>query len=213
MSTSRIKTKNRIYPLGFTLLELLISMAIFSLLAAMAYSGLNNVLQVKQRTEISVDQFKRLQVAFNMMQRDIEQAVNRSIRDEYGSLQPAMVGGQFNEYLIELTRTGWQNPLQRARSNMQRVAYVVEENQLIRVSWKMLDRASADPPHKRILLDDVEQLDIKYLDATNKPVDAWPPASNSVAGTPATVPMPAAVIVELDSKKYGKIQRIFRVPG
>ena len=162
MSSFRIKTKNGVYSFGFTLLELLISMAIFSLLAAMAYSGLNNVLQVSQKTEVSGNHFKRLQIAFNVLQRDIEQTIDRSIRDGYGSAQPAIVGGQFNEYLIELTRTGWRNPLQRARSNMQRVAYAVEENQLIRLSWKMLDRAAEDPPHKRILLDKVEQLDIKY---------------------------------------------------
>lgn len=211
MGSYRFKSKTGVYPRGFTLLELLISMAIFSLLAAMAYSGLNNVLQVKQRTEVSVDHFKRLQIAFNLMQRDIEQMVNRSIRDGYGSPQPALVGGQFNEYLIELTRTGWRNPLQRARSNMQRVAYAVEENQLIRFSWKMLDRAAEDPPHKRILLDKVEQLDIKYLAADNKLNDSWPPTS--VVDLGAQVTLPHAVIVELDLKRYGKIQRIFRVPG
>jgi general secretion pathway protein J len=211
MSTFRLKNKNGIYPFGFTLLELLISMAIFSLLAAMAYSGLNNVLQVRERTEVRADQFKRLQLAFNLMQRDIEQIIDRSIRDGYGSAQPALVGGQFNEYLLELTRTGWRNPLQRARSNMQRVAYAVEENQLIRLSWKMLDRAAEDPPHKRVLLDNVEQLDFKYIAGGNEPSDTWPPASIGTAGTP--VAMPAAVIVELDSKRYGKIQRVFRVPG
>ncbi|CAK0777772.1 general secretion pathway protein J [Gammaproteobacteria bacterium] len=78
---------------GFTLLELLIAIAIFAVLAAMAYGGLNTVLSSSRYAAIQVERLTRIQTAVTTISRDLVQVVNRSIRDEYGDKQLSFLGG------------------------------------------------------------------------------------------------------------------------
>ena len=52
---------------GFTLLELLVSLAIFAILGVAAYAGLDAVLNAKDRIEAKADQLGRLQMLFVLM--------------------------------------------------------------------------------------------------------------------------------------------------
>ena len=192
------------YSRGFTLLELLISLVIFSLIAAMAYSGLNNVLIARSQTEAKVQQLYKLQMALTMMERDVEQVVDRPIRDEYGDEKPAFVGNEYGDYLLEFTHTGWLNPLSSPRSNLQRVAYSIKEEKLIRTIWYALDRAQDSEHFDTVLLDDVKNLEFhgemqrafgeylddvknlefRYLDPNGEWQRSWPP--QNLSGTVQT---------------------------
>ena len=113
-----MKQPQRISVQGFTLLELLISLVIFSLIAAMAYGALNNILIARSQTEAKVQKLYQLQMALTLMERDVEQAVDRPARDGYGDEKPALVGNEYGDYLLEFTRTGWLNPLNSPRSHL-----------------------------------------------------------------------------------------------
>jgi len=195
---------------GFTLLELLVALGIFALLAAMAYSGLNSVMTARQITTQHAERLSQLQMAFLWLGRDIEQAVDRSIRDEYGTTRFAMVGVETGRYQLELTRTGWRNPAGRARSSLQRVAYGLSDGNLMRVYWNVLDRAQDSKPLESVLLDGVEKLELRFLNASNKWQISWP--SNQPGGLVSTTP-PRAVEITLETKAEGRITRLFRVPG
>ena len=80
---------------GFTLLELLVALSIFSIIAVMAYSGLNTVLLARIQTDQHAIQLARLQMTFTWLKRDIEQYIGRSIRDQYGDRQAALIGTIF----------------------------------------------------------------------------------------------------------------------
>ncbi|MEZ5671465.1 MAG: prepilin-type N-terminal cleavage/methylation domain-containing protein [Thiotrichaceae bacterium] len=75
---------------GFTLLELLIALSIFALIAMMAYSGLLSVLQVGAHVEQTSQQLMRLQLTFQRVNQDVTQLVYRPIRNEYGDSLPAI---------------------------------------------------------------------------------------------------------------------------
>lgn len=195
---------------GFTLLELLVALGIFALLAAMGYSGLNSVMTARKVTDQHAQRLSQLQMTFLWLGRDIEQAVDRSIRDEYGDPQPAMLGVETGRYQLELTRTGWRNPAGRARSNLQRVAYGLRDGNLIRAYWNVLDRAQDSQPLETVLLEGVDQLELRFLNASNTWQDSWP--GGQTGGAVSTVP-PKAVEVTLETKAEGRITRLFRVPG
>lgn len=195
---------------GFTLLELLVALAIFALLAAMAYGGLNNVLQVSHGTEQHAARLAQLQKTFLWLGRDLEQASDRSIRDEYGDSQLALQGGEFGRYQLELTRAGWRNPAQRSRSHLQRVAYGVRDGQLIRAYWNVLDRAQDSQPLESVLLEDVSKLEYRFLDASQQWQSVWP--AISLDGQLTQGP-PLAVEVSLETEAEGRIRRLFRIPG
>ena len=88
---------------GFTLLELLIAIAIFSIIASFAYAGLNVVLDTKQQTDEHLEALSTMQLGLHLLQMDIEQTVDRPIRNEYGDSEPALRSGGQSELLLELT--------------------------------------------------------------------------------------------------------------
>lgn len=195
---------------GFTLLELLVALAIFGLLAALAYSGLNNVMHVRAATEQHTQRLAQLQTAFLWLERDIEQTVNRPVRDGYGEQLRAVHSEELGHYQLEVTRAGWRNPAARARSNLQRIAYGIDDNQLIRYAWPVLDRAQDTEPLPTVLLDGVDKLELRFLDAQRQWSTVWPRSGH---GGELAQGQPIAVEVTLETTAEGRIMRLFRVPG
>lgn len=194
---------------GFTLIELIVAMAIFTLMAAIAYSGLNNVLAARSQTEQHAKELQQLQISINWLARDIEQIVDRGVRSEYGEPMPALIGNDFEGYLIEFTRSGWRNPANHARSNMQRVAYAVRDEKLVRAYWRVLDRAEDSKPLEHELLEGVTAVEIRYLGDGDEWQTSWPADSFGANQTPVT--LPRAVEVNIETKLFGKITRLLRV--
>jgi general secretion pathway protein J len=199
--------------LGFTLIELLVALAIFAVIVVMAYGGLNTVLQVHSHLEQQGTQLAQLQIAFTWLERDIEQLIDRPIRDEYGDKQPAIQG---TLHQLELTRAGWRNPAQQPRSTLQRVAYQLEDKILWRSYWQMLDRAQDSRPLKVDLLSNITELKLRYLESRLQWHEQWPPAA--VLETPAAEinnqlqPTLKAIEVTFTVVRWGQLTRLFRVP-
>jgi general secretion pathway protein J len=197
---------------GFTLFELLVAIAILAIISAMAYSGLMQVMNARQQIKVTETRLAEIQLAFLNFERDLRQVVHRPIRDQYGDERPSMAGQ--GEYLLELTRGGVRNPAHVARSLLQRVAYVVEDDNLERLNWLVLDQAQDSVPLKQILLKKISSVDIRFLDPTGNWSNDWPPAATSASGS-ATLPqdaLPRAVSVKLDLPDVGNIERIFLMP-
>jgi len=198
MNTSR-------YSRGFTLIELLVALLIFAIFAAIAYGGLDQVLTAKARTTREAERLSDLQTAYIWIARDIEQVVDRPIRDAYGDPAEALIGGGTS---LELTRAGWRNPAGLTRSHLQRVAYTLEDGQLQRRYWRILDRAPDSEAHETMLLEGVQEMELRFLDDQGQWQPAWP--VTNAAGN--VVPMPRAVELSLEIEGWGRITRLFRVP-
>ncbi len=197
-------------PNGFTLLELLVAMAIFALLAAMAYGGLQRVLDARADAERVQQRLAQLQKAVTFIERDLQQAIDRPIRDGLGGSLPALQGGQSADQLLEFTRAGWLNPLHQPRATLQRVAYRLNNGTLVRSFWRVLDRAPDSAPQHMKLLDHVDDVKVRFLDAQDQWQEDWPPANfNAATG----VDLPAAVEVTLDLHDWGRITRLVPLAG
>jgi len=191
---------------GFTLLELLVALAIFAVLAAIAYTALSQVLETRRHIESKSARLTALQMTFTVLERDIEQGVDRGVRDEFGDAEAAMKGGGTGTTLLSLTRNGWRNPLSLPRSHLQRVAYVFDKKQLVRLSWPVLDRGPNVEPYPEVLLDDVKAVELRFLDAAHAWQDFWPTPNQTAA-------LPRAVEVTVELADWGRITRLYRVPG
>ncbi len=201
-----IRDSLRMRQSGFTLLELLVALSIFAVISVAAYSGLQSVLTTERKVVASSERLGRVQMAFIMLERDIQQVVVRGIRDEYGLEQPALAGGGAAADLVVLTRAGWDNPLHQERATLERLAYRIDGSRLIRLHWDTLDRGGISEPREVELLDDIAQMSIGFLAENDSWQSEWPP---SAEGDEAVAPMPRAVRVTAVLNDWGEITRIF----
>lgn len=197
---------------GFTLLELLIAVAIFAITGAMAYTGLQQVLDQQHGTEAQSQRLADVQKAYMIMQRDLEQLVRRGIRNEFGDSVGALVGG--SGYTgMEFSRTGYANPAGFVRSDMQRVAYIPDQDTLLRRTWRVLDRAQDSLPDEQVLITGMQRLSLRFLDQNGNWQDSWPPQQVQAATTTVAVDdLPRAIEAELELDDLGTLRWLFVVP-
>ncbi|VAW99042.1 hypothetical protein MNBD_GAMMA22-1414 [hydrothermal vent metagenome] len=201
------KVKNKS---GFTLLELLIAMAIFATIAVISYSGLSSMLKTAKAVEIDANRLKEVQTAMLFMQRDLLQSVNRSVREEYGSFTKVLQSNDQGNVLLEFTRGGRRNPANFLRSSLQRVGYGIDDDEnLVRYIWPVLDRSQDSKAVKQDLLKEVDNLQFRFLNASNTWAESWPPISSNNK----TVPLPLAVEISFDLKDWGRIKRLIVLPN
>ena len=191
---------------GFTLLELLVAMAIFAIISVLALGGLNAV--ITQQT-IAKDQLQRLaalQRALRMMTDDFVQLNPRFVRQVLGdAMDPPLVTDQLGENIVRLSRSGWRNPVPVARGTLQRVQYRIEDEELIRDHWLVMDYPLSVEPRSEVLLENVTEIEIEYLDETDQWSTQWPPIRQ---GLVTGFIYPRAVRINLDLADWGEIVRI-----
>jgi general secretion pathway protein J len=184
-------------------------MGIFAVMSVMAYGGLSSVLNARGRIAAAFERTAALQQGYLRLRNDFQQLRARPVRDGYGEVQPALVAQ--HDGTVEFTRSGWRNPLSQPRSALERVAYRVDDKQqLVRTTWRVLDRAQDSAPVDLVLFDQVEELQWRFLDASLQWQTDWPEASvlQAAGGTPV-VPPPRAVELTLTLKDLGEVRFLF----
>ncbi|MBD3670593.1 MAG: type II secretion system minor pseudopilin GspJ [Gammaproteobacteria bacterium] len=192
---------------GFTLLELLIAISIFALLSLMAYSGLSSAVLQRKAGEEESQALKALQTAFLILERDLQQAVDRPIQSGL-DIEAAFEYSDLSGQRLSLTRTGWSNPLGQPRGALQRVSYTLDDKVLYRQSWFHLDRVAEDPPQQVALFEEVEKWEIRFMDKDGKWVPNWPQRN---ASGQVNEPLPLAVEFTLVKPGWGRLHRLIRL--
>lgn len=198
---------------GFTLLELLVALAVFAILATAAYGGLRSVLFTRAAVEAQSQRLAAVQLAFHRLGQDLEQVTRRGIRDEYGEPQAALLGGTLAGEPLLLTRAGWANPLGQPRASLQRVAYQLRDGQLWRLYWPVLDRGGLVEPREMRVLDQVREFRIRFLDQNESWRNDWPPPAGEGSSPQNPDPLPRAVEISLTLEDWGEITRLLLLPG
>lgn len=195
---------------GFTLIEVLVALAVFGILTILAYATLGQTLADADRLNESMERLKTIQRAVRILDADLMQTAPRPIRDPYtDSTSPALVADAGRDFALELTRTGWNNPAGLPRSNQQRSAYRLEEDELVRYHWIVLDRTLANEPLRVVLLDGVESLTFLFLKPDGEWVPEWPQRSVQLTANPLARPRAVEMILTLSNE--GEIRRLLEV--
>ena len=191
---------------GFTLLELIVVIAIFAVISVMAYGGLSSVLTSRARVAEALDRTAALQKGYLRLRDDFQQLRFCAARDAYGQLQPSLYVRPDNA--VEFTRGGWRNPLAQARSSLERIAYKLDDKkQLVRESWRVLDRAPNTELVELPVFEQVEDLKWRFLDASLAWQEHWP--ATGVSATGAQDPPPRAVELTLHLADLGEVRFLF----
>ena len=192
---------------GFTLIEVLVAMAIFGVLSMLAYMTLGQTLANSEMLTERMDRLQAVQRTMRFLSNDLLQAAPRPVRLELGdSLGPAVLTSLSGEFALELTHGGWGNPAGLPRSTLQRSAYRLEDDELVRYHWNVLDRTFANEPIANVLLNNVESLLFRYLIDDDEWSEVWPPQ-----GRPDVRARPRAVEIVLTLADEGEIRRLLEV--
>jgi general secretion pathway protein J len=197
---------------GFTLLEVLIAVAIFVIVGAMAMGGYNELVKQNGIVQASAKRTRAVQATVQRMVLDFEMIDPRPVREPIGdSVEPALRADSRNELLVELTHSGWTNPAGTPRSTLQRVAYRLTDKKLRRDYWNVLDRTQAADSNSALMLDRVTSVGLRFMDANRTWHEQWPPLGYSAPDAPRARPIAVEITLELED--WGKLVRLVEVSG
>lgn len=172
---------------GFTLLELVIALAIFALLGLASWGLFDGVVRVQQGTTAHEREFRRLQRAVAVIERDLIQV----------TAQPVALGqGQ-----LQFQRSHWRNPLDQPRSERQTLTYRLDNG----VLWRESLGEGSPILQRQKLFEDVRALSWRVFDPRVGWRSEWPSAGEGNA--------PLAVELHLSVGRFDGIRRVLLLPG
>ena len=153
---------------GFTLIEILVAMAIFTLIGLASTGVLNSVINSDQLSSERFAKLEELQRAMLTIERDILQIVPRALRVNGEPVSVVISGGDdvLNSDAdgLGFVRAGWHNPqMLLPRSTLQAVSYRIQEKQLQRLYGNYVDNVIGYEPKIKILLSDIEDFQVSFL--------------------------------------------------
>lgn len=206
---------------GFTLVEMLVVMAIFALIGLASYQVVSTMIDTETNSAKAQEKLERLQSAMFTIERDLRYIVPRAVRGlELQGTGTEMDGMPF--YLISdgemldseqdglgFIRGSWTNPGNMfPRSELQPVIYRLRENRLERLSYPYVDQIANDPTIT-VLLDDVTELSFRFVGerAVNRQELNWL-NDWQFAGT-----LPYLIEIRVVSEQFGEIVRVIAPNG
>ncbi|NBA96198.1 type II secretion system minor pseudopilin GspJ [Pseudomonas sp. R5(2019)] len=185
---------------GFTLLELLIAMALFSLLGLAGYHLLERTMGLEQHITRQEQHLRQLQRALSLFERDLLHALPHALIDEPSGRQ-ALIGQPTR---LRLMRGGWNNPLDQPRGDRLQVSHQWSSGLWLRTYY---NPAKPDQPAlEQHLLEGITLKRLQYIDQRGQRHPAWP-----IGATPLSLPQ--AIELELDAPGFPAIRRVILLPG
>jgi general secretion pathway protein J len=191
--------------LGFTLIEMLVALTVFSILSVMAYRALDGVLALDERSSNTLAADSAKHRAMAILLQDFLHIRPRVVRDERNDYQRAYEISE--EYAVRFTRGGLPM-LASMPAGMQRIAYSLnDDKELLRWVWPQLDGTSDLEPQSKVLLTGVEEFLVEQLDKNNSFVNAWPPINEATE----LHGLPKMIRLTIELADGSKLERL--IPG
>lgn len=172
---------------GFTLLELVIAMAIFALLGLASWGLFDSVVRVQQGTSVHERELRHLQRAVAVIERDLLHITEQPLT--------------LRQTVLQLQRSHWRNPLDQPRSERQTLTYRLDNGAL----WRESQGEGGQPVQRQKLLDDVRALSWRLSDRESGWRSDWP------SGRGAKSPM--ALELQVSAGRFETIRRVLLLPG
>lgn len=184
---------------GFTLLEVLLAIAIVALVAVLGYRALSALSSSETKLAAEAARWRTLDLFFARLEGDLRQAVPRPVRRS-DAHEPAWLGVPDSEGngTLEFSRAGPEYTLE-AHSAGQRLAYRLRNGAVEVLYWASYDRPQGVDPTPYTLLDGVTRFQLAYLTQAGAWTDTWPQAGESE--------LPRAVRVDLTLASGEAIER------
>jgi general secretion pathway protein J len=187
---------------GFTLIEIMIALIIFAIIASITARSIQNTLITRESLTKNSAQIAKWQLAITLLEKDFNQIVDRPIRTEKMRLKASLFG---TSNYVEFTRQGvYAVNNNEHSSNLQRAAWLCENGSLIRRHWQVLDPINSKLYTDQKFLDNLQMCKFAYITPQHTIASKWNTDTNSH--------MPLAIQITLNTNTNKKANFIFAIP-
>ena len=178
---------------GFTLVELLVAIAIFAVLSALGWKVFDYLIKTKDRNAQHEEQLFILQDAYQQILRDTLQIIPLTANMN-GQTRPAL---SLNNNVLQFSKAGVTDPLGQGVSPYERIEYRYDASQKVvyRLKYSDLNLPNSAQPQSSILLKNVEQFQINVLNP--QALNQWPDASLDFTQTQNLKLLPAGLKINV----------------
>ncbi|MCU4412933.1 GspJ family type II secretion system protein [Acinetobacter sp. WU_MDCI_Axc73] len=178
---------------GFTLVELLVAIAIFAVLSALGWKVFDYLIKTKDRNAQHEEQLFILQDAYQQILRDTLQIIPLTANIN-GQMRPAL---SLNNNLLQFSKAGVTDPLGQGISPYERIEYRYDASQKVvyRLKYSDLNLPNNVQPQSSILLKNVEQFQIDVLNPQT--LNQWPDTSLDFTQTQNLKLLPAGLKINV----------------
>jgi general secretion pathway protein J len=191
---------------AFTLVELLVALAIFALMSGFAYRGLNALLESRVALQKESRKWRDVSLFVGRIERDLDAVLLRTSTGPSGTALPPVSSSLETPTAGEglaLTRSG--SPIQQnALAAPQRIAYRLRGERIERLTWAGVDAAPREEPLAVTVLSPARSLSFRFMDSrTGDWRPTWPGSTDL---------LPAAVEVTVELASGERIVRLVDLP-
>ena len=181
---------------GFTLLETIVSLFLLTVMSVMAYQAIESVLGANQRSQESLADEQQLQLAWQIISNDFLHLRARQYADGFGGVEAAYQTSS-NDILLSFTRGGG-DLLESNPTGLTRIQYSLDdEGRLVRTVWPVYVSIRDSDGQKRVLLDEVRNVDFNNLTQLGYYSLNWPPIDVDFADNLLSLPLMVEVSILL----------------
>jgi len=195
---------------GLTLIELLIATAVFAMVGVMVYAALFSVLDSREATDRQARRLAAVQYAVARLADDLGQVVDRPVRSQVPTEGAPLLTPTDGTRVLTLTRGGRPNPAGQQRSSLARVHWLLDEDdRLLRAVQLHADMLPGETPQRRVVLEDVESVELRFLDRASRWHQRWPTLDTGAGA----MELPWAVEFTLVLADWGEVVRLIPLTG
>ncbi|MCC2625661.1 MAG: gspJ [Burkholderiales bacterium] len=173
---------------GFTLIELMVAILIFSIISIISYRTLASLVTTKQIVTTTQDRWSGIVNTVNLISNAWARSIPLTIRDENGSFAPAVIGKnkleRATDAQLELTLSGYISDPVYGTIRPRRLGFRFVDNKLFLVTWPVLNRVRTTQPQLDLLMDDVASFQQSFIYPDKQWHDEWPPAGIPIDQVP-----------------------------
>lgn len=187
---------------GFTLVEVLIALTVFAIIAAAGTTVLSMSIDNRFAIKSATDRVAALQRTRALLKADLGQATSRRTRDRNGEPRVSALAGAAtpDDPILMVTRAGWSNAGRAARPSLQRVEYRLVDGRLERRVSAHLDGSRPGPA--QVLMSGVADVTLTFVRDGRE---------TSVPTTDLARPLPDAARLTMTVEGYGPVTQLFLI--
>ena len=189
---------------GLTLIEVSVAIAIMAIVYVLSQQAISIASASYEVSEKHSERIESIDQAWFLIKQDLRNILSYKMSRQYQDTIPPLVFEFGQETWLSLLRGSNPNPLSLLRTELQRVAYKLDEDVIVRYTWNDPAETDFEEAYEQKILSGVEKIEVRGLPPKAQSLkDRWV----SEWKEPESLPLALEVTITLEDR--GEMKRLF----